>query len=261
MKDIHTHILPGIDDGPKDFEESLEMLRIAERDGITDILLTPHIAEEFIYTLDKSESLFDELSVLASQNGIGVKLHRGYEVRLDKDLIARYTGEIKRLTVNGHGRHILLELPFMDIPVYLEEAVRFFTADNIVPIIVHPLRNYRIANNISIIYKLSDLGCLFQFNKDAVLDDYTYKTSHIVFRLLKEGLVHFIASDAHTSVSRTPRLSKAKMRIEKRFSNIEAEKIFEENPSALFEGREIEPFSLNESGFFDTILRKLKGNK
>jgi len=133
-----------LDDGPKNFDESLEMLRIAERDGITDIILTPHIAEEFIYTLDEAERLFKELQRLTKENNININLHSAYEVRLDIDLLSRFSGEIKRLTVNGMGRYILIELPFMDIPVYLEEALKYFTSDFIVPIIVHPLRNYRI---------------------------------------------------------------------------------------------------------------------
>ncbi|MEO0281124.1 MAG: CpsB/CapC family capsule biosynthesis tyrosine phosphatase [candidate division WOR-3 bacterium] len=255
MIDIHNHLLYGIDDGPKDLETSLAMLKIAQNDGIKEIVLTPHIAEEFRYEIDQVKQNFETLKEKAKQESIQIKLHLGFEVRIDKDLIKKYEDNINVLTINEIGKYILLEFPFLDIPLYYKEIIKYFTSQDITPIIVHPFRNRKIFSNISFIEELLNLGVLFQFNTDDVLNKSVFS---LFLKVFKKNLVHFVSSDAHSIDLRPPILSSSYNVIEKNFGKNVATKIFYENPSKVIEGKFLENRVLNNFSFFDRIKNIFK---
>lgn len=255
MIDIHNHSLFGIDDGPKDLEISLAMLKIAQNDGIKEIVLTPHIAEEFRYELDLVKENFEVLKEKTKQEHIEIKLHLGFEVRIDKDLIKKYEDKINILTINEMGKYILLEFPFLDIPLYYKEIIKYFTSQDITPIIVHPFRNRKIFSNISFLEELSNLGVLFQFNSDDVLNKNVFP---LFIKVFKKNLVHFVSSDTHSLDLRPPILSSSYKIIEKKFGNNISNKIFYDNPLKVVEGKFLENRVLNNFTFFDRIKNILK---
>ncbi len=253
MIDIHSHILPEVDDGSKSLEMSLEMGKIAQNDGITEIIATPHFSELFQYPLNFIHEKIEFLQEKFNENNINIKLHFGLEVQLDSELIDKFSDNIEELTINKQGKYILLELPFIDIPLYMNDIVRYFSSSGIIPIIVHPFRNARILQNPSILNSLRDNGARFQFDKGAVLNEYKMKTFPLLKKTFKKNFVHFIASDAHRTDRRRPTLKRAYKVIEKHFSKNIADKIFIDNPSKLLHGEFIDEKVLNNVGFFDKI--------
>ncbi|MDD3803469.1 MAG: hypothetical protein PHW02_03660 [bacterium] len=250
MIDIHSHLLYGLDDGAETIEETLAMLRVASQSGTKELLFTPHIAEEFIYDIDTAVFRFKEVRKRAAEEKIEIKLHLGFEVRLDKELFSKHEFDMNRLTVNNQGKYLLLEFPFLDIPSYYKEIIKYLTSADITPIIVHPLRNSRILQNPSILKELYSTGCLMQFNADDTRDG---RLSSILLRLLRQNLVHFIASDAHSIDLRPPVLANAYRFIEKKADRRDAERIFCENPARVVSGEIIDEEDLQRNGFFDRI--------
>ncbi len=250
MIDIHNHSLFGLDDGPKDIETSLMMLQIAKNDGINEIILTPHIAEEFKYDIENVKENFSILKDKIKEVGIDLKLHLGFEVRIDKELLKKYEDNVEILTVNGMGKYVLLEFPFLDIPLYYKEIIKYFTSADITPIIVHPFRNRKIFSNINFLDELSDLGVLFQFNADDILNKNIFPT---FIKVLKKNQVNFVASDAHSIDLRPPILSSSFKNIEKKFKENVAKQLFFENPSKVVKGEFFENKVLIKSNFFGKI--------
>ncbi len=250
MIDIHTHLLYGLDDGAETLEETLAMLRLASNSSTKELIFTPHIAEEFKFPIDLAVEKFKEVKEASAKAKIDIKLHLGFEVRLDKEIFAKHEFDFERLTINKEEKYILVEFPFLDIPPYYKEIIKYITTSDITPIIVHPLRNSRIIQNLSIIKELCSLGCLMQFNADDTRDPHS---SGILLRLLKQNLVHFIASDAHSIDMRPPILSNAYRFIEKRAGKKYAEGLFIENPRKVLEGDIIDDWGLQNGGFFDRI--------
>ncbi|MGE3062583.1 MAG: tyrosine-protein phosphatase [bacterium] len=250
MIDIHSHLLYGLDDGAQTVEETMAMIRLASASFTKELVFTPHIAEEFKFTLDTAVQRFKEVRKRTADENIDIKLHLGFEVRLDKEIIASHEFYINRLTVNNAGKYILLEFPFLDIPAYYKEIIKYLTSADITPIIVHPLRNSRIIQNPSIIKELCSLGCLMQFNTDDTRDP---RSSSILLRMLKQGHAHFIASDSHSIDLRPPILLNAYRFIEKRAGKKSAEMLFVENPKRMVEGEIIDEEDLQKQGFFDRI--------
>jgi len=250
MIDIHSHLLYGLDDGAETIEETMAMLRLAAKSSTKEILFTPHIAEEFRYTLDEAVKRFKEVRERAKSEGIGITVHLGFEVRLDREIFAEHEFDINRLTVNNQGKYLLLEFPFLDIPSYYREIIKYLTSADITPIIVHPLRNSRIIQNQSILRELRSMGCLMQFNSDDTRDT---RTSSILLRLIRENLVHFIASDSHSIDIRPPVLSNAYRFIESRAGKKRAEELFVRNPKCVVDGEIIDDEDLQKRGLFDRI--------
>jgi len=250
MIDIHSHILYGLDDGAETIEETMAMLRLASNSFTKELILTPHIAEEFKYSLDTAVERFKIVRDRVFEDKIDIKLHLGFEVRLDKEIFKSHEFDIERLTVNKEGKYLLLELPFFDIPSYYKTIIRYLTSADITPIIVHPLRNSKIIHNLSIVRELFSLGCLMQFNVD---DTFSPVSSSMLLKLLKQNFVHFIASDAHSIDLRPPILTNAYKFIERKSGKKIADMLFISNPKKVVNGNIIDNEGLQNVGIFDKI--------
>lgn len=255
MIDIHNHSLFGLDDGPKDIDTSLKMLEIAKNDGIREIVLTPHIAEEFRYDINNAKEKFFILQEKIKEAGIDLKLHLGFEVRIDKEVLKKYEEKIEMLTVDGKSKYVLLEFPFLDIPLYYKEIIKYFTSADITPIIVHPFRNRKIFSNINFLDEIFSLGVLFQFNTDDILNK---NILPVFIKVLKKNLVHFVASDAHSLDLRPPILSPSFKIVEKKFKENVAKTLFFENPQKIVNGEFFENRVLINSNFFGRIKNMFK---
>lgn len=258
MIDIHSHILPGLDDGAKDLEMSLAMADMAIADGITEIVATPHFAEEFNYTADDVMKAYELLRKEIEKRNLPLKLHYGLEVQINPEIFEKYADNLNDLTVNRMGKYMLVELPFLDIPVYTEDIVRYIVANEITPILVHPLRNSRILENISILYSFREMGALFQFNRSSVLGAMNINTFSIISRLMKRDLVHFIASDSHGLAKRKPILSDAYRKVRRSYCEETAKQLFLSNPAEMISGDTIDILYLNKPSFFDKIVNIFK---
>jgi protein-tyrosine phosphatase len=208
MIDLHSHILPGIDDGAKTIEDSVEMARIAVENGTTVIAATPHVIEgKWLPEWSVIKRLCAELSSELKRENIALTIVPGAEVALNMDILDKIKGP-GPYCING-GRYMLVELPATHIPQYVNEFFFTLQARGINPILAHPERHPEIARNPEVIVEWVSKGILMQVNGPSLvrkMGDRAMKTAEV---LLNSNLVHFFGSDTHGPKSRTPRLTDA----------------------------------------------------
>lgn len=192
MKDIHSHILYGIDDGARDLEESVELLKQMEEEGITDIILTPHYIENTKYTCDIKEK---QKRIEELKHYTNIKLYIGNEVYISENT-AKLLQEGKISTLN-HSRYLLVELPMSNKLVNLEHILYELLRCNIIPIIAHPERYSYVQENIHYLDELKEMGILFQGNYESLFGKYGKNSEKTLIKLLKEQYITFLGSDIH----------------------------------------------------------------
>lgn len=237
MIDIHSHILPGIDDGARDLDESLALLKIAQNDGITHMVATPHI---HIGRFNNSSThLFSSIENLKSQllsNNINVKLAVSAEVRLDVELMSLVlSNKIPFIGSSGKFNYLLLELPHSHVPQGYDKFINWLGKRNIKVIIPHPERNREIQSKPYYIQRLKQLGCEFQLTASSIEGSWGDTAKTISFKMLQQGEVSYVASDAHSVKRRPPVLSKAKNIVSELIGDHKALDLFVNNPKKLTE--------------------------
>ncbi len=237
MIDIHCHILPDIDDGPADLQETLEMLRIAAGDGITHIVATPHYRHGEPPTAQDIREKIALVREAMAKSSINVELMGGADIRLTYELMEGIEkNEIP--TINNSG-YFLLELPDL-IPPHLDGFLFEARIKGFVPVITHPERNHSLISSLEKISALRNAGALFQLTAMSVTGQLGRQIKKFTVQLLKKGYVDFIATDAHSTKRRPPLLSKAYRETEGILDKTGADRIFIDNPKAVIENREIE---------------------
>ncbi|MFP3363180.1 CpsB/CapC family capsule biosynthesis tyrosine phosphatase [Pseudoalteromonas sp. SIMBA_148] len=237
MIDIHSHILPGIDDGAKDLKESLALLTIAQNDGITHMVATPHIHIGRFNNF--ASQLYSELASLKAQalvNNIGIKLAVAAEVRLDVELMSLVLGnKLPFIGTLNSVNYLLLELPHSHVPQGYDKFINWLAKQNIKVIIPHPERNRDIQANSFYIERLKQLGCEFQLTASSIEGAWGETAKNISIDMLKKGLVTYIASDAHSVKRRPPILSQAKQIVSELIGQNDGHDLFFTNPKRLTE--------------------------
>ncbi|TMP17311.1 CpsB/CapC family capsule biosynthesis tyrosine phosphatase [Pseudoalteromonas sp. S2893] len=237
MFDIHSHILPGIDDGAKDLKESLALLKMAQDDGITHIVATPHI---HIGRFNNSSKMLAQgitsLKDEALAAGINLKLAVAAEVRLDIELMALImSDQLPFIGASGSTNYLLLELPHSHVPQGYDKFINWLSNRNIKVIVPHPERNRDIQANPFYIERLKQLGCDFQLTASSIEGAWGDTAKAISIDMLQKGLVSYVASDAHSVKRRPPILSNAKKLVADLIGEFEAENLFVNNPQRLTE--------------------------
>lgn len=208
MIDIHTHILPGIDDGSQHLEESLEMARIAVSEGITTLIATPHHANgRYTNEADSVTSNVRALSEALQAASIPLNIVPGQEVRVYKDLLEDLESG-KLLTLN-RSQYLLIEFPSSRIPTNIAELIHELRLQGITPIIAHPERNAEIADQPNRLYELIQLGALSQLTSHSLIGQFGSKIQKLSMQLCEHNLVHFLSSDAHNLEHRPFKLQEA----------------------------------------------------
>jgi len=241
MVDTHCHILPGIDDGAKTLDESLELCRIAAADGIRTIAATPHVME-FRYPNKREtiEPAYQALTAAVGEEGIDLRIVRGAEVHVAADLVKRYRdGDL--VTYADNRVYMLLEFPFQQVVSGTEEIVYKLRLAGITPILAHPERIGFFMEDLERLGKLVRLGALAQVTGGSLLGRFGEKAEAAAWKMVDRRLVHVVATDAHDAKHRPPRLSEAVEALERRVGAEEASRMCRERPSAILDGIEIEP--------------------
>jgi len=196
--DIHSHILPAIDDGSKSFEESFDLLKRMHGFGIYKIVLTPHVMDGLWENSTKDlKQRFDELNdYLAKNNFNSVELHLAAEYMLDANFSKLLKTE-KLLTLKDN--YILVEMSYLSAPINLYETLFEIQVAGYKPILAHPERYSFYHNNYKEYKKLKDVGCLFQLNLLSLSNYYGKDVTKIAKKLLKDNLIDFAGSDTHNN--------------------------------------------------------------
>ncbi|MGR6836821.1 tyrosine-protein phosphatase [Syntrophomonas erecta] len=241
MIDIHTHILPAIDDGAADKETSLEMARMAVADGIEYLAATPHVLEgPYINSKENILTRLNKLKQDLHQAGIPLKVLPGAEYYLDPDLPeALAKGEL--VTINQAGKYLLVELPGAFIPPYTSQVLYELQIQGITPIIAHPERNRGFIRNHKLLRELVSRGMLTQITSGSVTGMFGKMVKRMALNYIEEGLGHLLASDAHSINGRSPRLSGAVQELKHRFSVSFVETLVYDNPYKVISGASLEP--------------------
>jgi len=197
MIDIHSHILPGLDDGAANMDETVAIARCALASGIRQIVATPHVRTR---RYPGKETILDAISNLQKEllkKGISLSVLPGGEYRIDPELPRRFSrGEL--LTINDKGRYLLVELPDAYVPDYTAAVLNELQAQGVTPIIAHPERNDDFIRNHSRLYELIAHGALAQLTAGSLTGFYYPEITAAARALLEQGLVHFLGSDAHS---------------------------------------------------------------
>ena len=201
MVDIHAHILPGVDDGPKTMAESIELLKLAEAEGITDLIATSHAYSPHFDVPKKT--VLEKLALLnieKKKNGLSINLHAGQEVRIQDNTVEQLaSGEALTLT---NSKYVLLELPSSGIPAYTVQIIQGILNLNKVPIIAHPERNRAIAEKPSRLERLITHGALSQVTAGSLAGHFGRSVQKLSLQLVEANLVHAYGSDVHNKETR-----------------------------------------------------------
>lgn len=224
MIDIHSHLIPNVDDGAKSPEETIELIKEAREAGITDIILTPHyIINSYEQNAETLILLKDKLQQIINSENINVNLHIGMEVYITDNLV-EILKQNKILTL-ADSKYLLMELPLNTNVQYLDMVIFRLIENNIIPIIAHPERYKFVQEDPSKVRELIDSGCLIQSNIGSILGIYGKKAKKIIKYLLKNDLINFIATDTHRKNTIYPLLQKGIKKIEKITGKEKAEEL------------------------------------
>lgn len=234
MIDLHCHMLPGIDDGSPDLATSLEMARIAVADGIAITACTPHIYPGlYENTAAGIRSAVTSLQAELDANGIALQLTSGADAHLTPELLGRLKSGTAP-TIN-QGRYFLLEPPHHVEPPRFEDSVFDFMVSGYIPVITHPERLTWIEGKYESFKRLALRGAWMQITSGSLTGRFGSRAQYWGERMLDEGLVHILATDAHTTRRRAPLLAEGKAVAVKYVGKVEAERLVEERPRAIFD--------------------------
>jgi protein-tyrosine phosphatase len=206
--DIHCHLLPGIDDGAPDLATSLAMARMAADDGVRAIVATPHQLGAFGHNRgDDLRRRTSDLQRAIEAAAIPLAVLPGADVRIEAELAERVaSGDV--LTLGDHGRHVLLELPH-EVALPLDRLLKALERRGVQGILSHPERNAGLLARPQLIGQLVDAGCLMQVTAGSLAGGFGPASQRLAEWMLAQGLVHFLATDAHGVRSRRPLLRHA----------------------------------------------------
>jgi protein-tyrosine phosphatase len=195
--DLHSHILPGVDDGPTTIEESLEIARRAAADGVRIIAATPHVRDDYPTSAETMERLVAEVRRAVQEAEIPVDVRPGGEIAIDwLDRLSE--DDIGRFGLGGSPRYLLVEFPYSGWPLSLHEWIFRLVTREITPVIAHPERNADVQRDPSELRPLVDAGALVQVTAASLDGRVGRSAKTAAVELIDRGLAHLLASDAHT---------------------------------------------------------------
>lgn len=234
--DIHSHLLPGVDDGSKDLDESIHVLNVLSEKGICDIVLTSHYIENSKYCINKKirKELLETLQQQVKEN---IHLYLGNEVFTCENIISLLKkGEIT--TLNG-SKYLLMELPLNGYLYQLPTILCELSDHGIVPIIAHPERYRFLHQHPERVRELLEFNCLLQCNVDSILGKYGKSAKKVMKWLLKNHLVSFVGTDTH-SINDTIHLDKAYQKLKKLVGEQQFEELTYSNPLKVLKNEKIQ---------------------
>ncbi|MBC7258546.1 MAG: hypothetical protein H5T65_04820 [Chloroflexi bacterium] len=227
--DLHTHIVPGVDDGAQTPDEALAMARVALADGIAQVVATPHIPMAGLDREECERRLGDLRRYLAGHQ-TDVEVHLGAEVSLEPDIL-RWLAEGLAWPI-ASTRYILVELPFFVLPPYTDDTIFRLQVAGYKPILAHPERNASLAAAPERLGPLVERGVLVQITTTSILGGFGAQAKSAATAFLQRGWVHVLASDAHSANHRPPSLTEAAREAE-RVIGPQAWSLVTTNPAAI----------------------------
>jgi protein-tyrosine phosphatase len=206
--DLHTHILPGVDDGPTDVDGSLAIAREAEAGGVETLAATPHVRDDFPTTADTMLAALARVRRALEDAGVKVEVLPGAEIAFDR-LRGLELDEISRYGLAGSPSHVLVEVPVLTWPLDAEAQVGRLRAGGVTPVLAHPERNVLVQGSVSRLADLVRAGCLVQLTSASLVGAFGTAAASTARTLIRAELAHMLASDTHGAGGRGTALAPA----------------------------------------------------
>ncbi|MBO8126471.1 MAG: hypothetical protein H0Z38_04440 [Firmicutes bacterium] len=231
--DIHAHILPGLDDGPKDLAGSLELLKLLSEDGVQTVIATPHVVPGYFwpYDPDKLRDTAEELREAVRKSRIAIEIIPGAEIYLSPEIAQM--AEEGLLPTLADSSYVLVEFPRNEVPFWAFEVLKKIQKAGYKPILAHPELNSEVRADDTLAEDLVQQGVLLQVDASSLAGKWGESPKNYALELIGSGLVHYIGSDTH-SPRRPPKMRTAWNVVEDVYSRSVAEKLMVENPRRLF---------------------------
>ena len=238
MIDIHSHIIPYMDDGAADMDEALAMARMAVAEGITRIIVTPHHANgQYNNPAGTVNQAVEELRLQLAKHHIPLTLYPGQEIRLYSRLIEDWEGGL--LLPLAQSPYILIEFPSARVPERTKEYIHELQMLGLIPVLAHPERNKELMNHPGLLRELVDSGVRGQVTTHSLTGSFGKAIQKAAFGMCREGLIHFVASDAHNIRQRPFAMQEAYRRITEELG-AEWTSYYQRNAQSLLQGEPIQ---------------------
>lgn len=208
MIDLHSHVLPGIDDGTRSLDEACGLAELLLADGVHTLAATPHVREDYPTRPEAIERAVAALRRELEARGLQLELVTGAEVALDPAATLSYDSLV-RYSYGGRGAYVLLEFPYTEWPLALQGVIHRLLGMGLTPVLAHPERNHAVQRNPQRLQELVSTGALVQVTSSSLLGTFGSGSRRCALQLVRSGTVHLLASDAHGAVGRDVRLSRA----------------------------------------------------
>ena len=230
MVDIHSHILPSLDDGAESREEALSMAAIASQSGINHIAASSH-GNYYPYTINEYKEQIKILQAEIKAKNIPVTLYPGMEIFMDENTISLL--ESKQLLSINNTNYLLIEFPFEENPEKVCTYIAALQKKQYNIILAHPERYIFMQKDPELAWYLEERGCVLQLNQGSLLGDFGERCKSLAFRMLNDGIVRVIATDAHDTRYRPPSLGRLMNFLKRGYSSVEIRLWLSENPSRI----------------------------
>lgn len=238
MIDIHSHIIPGVDDGSKTIEDTFKMLKEAEKAGFTDIISTSHYIENY-YELNKldREAWITALNTGIKKENINLNLYTGAEIFISENMCNSIKNNI--IGTLNNSRYVLFELPMNAKVMYLNDIIFELISMDLVPIIAHPERYSYVQKDPNMLYDYIETGVLFQSNYASITGFYGKEAQNTVKKLLQNNMIHFLGTDNHRQKTIYANMDTILKELKKIISDETIELLTEINPRKIINNEEI----------------------
>ena len=260
--DIHCHILPAIDDGPDELAECLEMIEQASAAGTRMIVATPHVIyKEHQPKWTDIVARCHTLTASARERGLAIDIVPGAEVAIMPEIVREFHGN--EYCING-GKYMLTELPMLQMPNYVDSVVFGLQTRGITPILAHPERYPEVIRNPEIVLDWLHKGLLSQVNSKSITGLFGEEVQRCADILLHNQVVTCVASDAHTSRGRNPKMQDVYNLLVDRLGAAYAEQLFYSNPDRIVKSERVEQrvpqfLTLPRTNWLSKIARFFRG--
>jgi protein-tyrosine phosphatase len=236
--DLHNHLLPGIDDGAKDWDMALAMARMAYADGTRAMVFTPHNSAWWNrYYQEKVVALTGEFQRRLKAEDLDLQVAPGCEIYIDLDILKRLKDG--RAAALNESRYLLVELPFTSWPLYADQVFFELQAAGYTVILAHPERYSAVMEKPERTMPLAERGIIGQITSGSLEGKFGSKAQKTGMLLLENNWAHYIASDAHELTNRTPTMSAAREVLKTHFGEERAQFMTETLPGRIFRNEEV----------------------
>lgn len=238
MFDIHTHLIPNVDDGADSIDETIRLARAAVNEGISHAILTPHHNRYWVKNeKNKVLQLTQQVEQAIQAAGIPLNVSPGQEIRMNEEFLDDLFSE-KYLSLDGNGKYYLVEFSWSEMPPFAHDYLEQMIARDIVPVIAHPERQRPFIDNPHYLKEFIELGCISQVTATSIVGGYTEEIRQTAYEMMQENLIHTIASDAHNTTERPFNMTEALSILAKDFGDSYKDYLVE-NAKNIYSGNRV----------------------